>query len=139
MATLTSGFSGADIANLANEAAILSVRNNETSITNNILYKAYEKITIGLPQENENRPKEVLELVANHEIGHAMMVLLFKDMFDIQKVTIQSNKNGAGGYTLFTPNESYANFPSKKFLLANMIVSMGGRAAESVYLKHNIK
>ena len=60
-------------------------------------------------------------------------------MFDLQKVTIQSNKNGAGGYTLFTPKDNYANFPTKKFLLANMIISMGGRAAEAIYSNKNKK
>ena len=132
IATLTTGFSGADIANLANEAAILSVRYNETFITEKCLYDAYEKITIGLPVVKENRNKETIKLVAYHEIGHAMLVALFKDMFDLQKITINSNKNGAGGYTLFTPKESYNNFPTKKFMLANMIIAMGGRAAEVI-------
>ena len=53
LATLTGGFSGADIANLANEAAILSVRYNETSITNDNIYQAFEKVTIGLPQKQK--------------------------------------------------------------------------------------
>lgn len=132
IASLTTGFSGADIANLANEAAILSVRYNETFITEKCLYDAYEKITIGLPVLKENRNKETIELVAYHEIGHAMLVALFKDMFDLQKITINSNKNGAGGYTLFTPKETYNNFPTKKFMLANMIIAMGGRAAEVI-------
>tara|TARA_B100001027_G_scaffold198476_1_gene156603 strand:- start:411 stop:2411 length:2001 start_codon:yes stop_codon:yes gene_type:complete len=132
IATLTTGFSGADIANLANEAAILSVRYNETFITEKCLYDAYEKITIGLPVLKENRNKETIELVAYHEIGHAMLVALFKDMFNLQKITINSNKNGAGGYTLFTPKETYNNFPTKKFMLANMIIAMGGRAAEVI-------
>ena len=53
-------------------------------------------------------------------------------MFNLQKVTINSNKNGAGGYTLFTPKDTYSEYPTKKFLLANMIIAMGGRAAEVV-------
>jgi cell division protease FtsH len=60
------------------------------------------------------------------------MALLFKDMFDVQKVTINSNKNGAGGYTLFTPKSQYSEYPTKRFLLANMMIAMGGRAAEVV-------
>lgn len=136
LARLTGGFSGADIANLANEAAILSVRYNETSITDKTIYDAFEKITIGLPSANENRPKDVIQLVSAHEIGHALMAHLFKDMFTIQKVTINSNKNGAGGYTLFTPKDKYESFPTKKFLLANLMISLGGRAAEQVYYKY---
>tara|TARA_B100001758_G_scaffold247706_1_gene266663 strand:- start:6351 stop:8267 length:1917 start_codon:yes stop_codon:yes gene_type:complete len=129
---LTTGFSGADIANLANEAAILSVRYNETGITKNCLYDAYEKMTIGLPKKYENRNDKILNMVAYHETGHTITALLFNDMFNIQKVTINSNKNGAGGYTLFTPKDSYSEYPTKKFLLANMIIAMGGRAAEVI-------
>ena len=129
---LTTGFSGADIANLANEAAILSVRYNQTEITKDCLYDAYEKMTIGLPKKTENRNTHILNMVAYHETGHTITALLFNDMFNLQKVTINSNKNGAGGYTLFTPKDSYSEYPTKKFLLANMIIAMGGRAAEVV-------
>ena len=132
VATLTSGFSGADIANLANEAAILSVRYNETSITDRCLYDAYEKITIGLPVKNDERSTEIKRLVSYHEIGHAVIVSLFNDMFNLQKVTINSNKNGAGGYTLFTPKTEYETFPTKRYMLANMIIALGGRAAEVI-------
>ena len=129
---LISGFSGADIANLANEAAILSVRMNNTLIERQNLFDAYEKMTIGLPKKYDFRSNEILELVAYHETGHALMALLFKDMFDVQKVTINSNKNGAGGYTLFTPKSQYSEYPTKRLLLANMMIAMGGRAAEVV-------
>ncbi len=132
LSALTSGFSGADIANLANEAAILSVRYNETSINKKCTLDAYEKMTIGIPNMKETREKKILELVAYHETGHALMAKLFDDFFDIRKVTINSNKGGAGGYTLFTPKERYQNYPTKKFMLANLIVALGGRAAEKV-------
>ena len=136
LARLTGGFSGADIANLANEAAILSVRYNDTYITENTIYDAFEKMTIGLPSASENRPEDVIRLVSAHELGHALIAHLFKDMFTIQKVTINSNKNGAGGYTLFTPKDKYESFPTKKFLLANLMISLGGRAAEQVYYSY---
>ena len=135
VATLTNGFSGADIANLANEAAILSVRFNETHISPESIYKAFEKITIGLPSSTENRPIEIVQLISAHEIGHALLAYVFKDMFNLQRVTINSNKNGAGGYTLFTPNEKYNMFPTKKFMLANLIIALGGRAAEEIIFK----
>jgi len=77
----------------------------------------------------------VINLVSAHEIGHALIAHVFKEMFDIQKVTINSNKNGAGGYTLFTPKEKYESFPTKKFLLSNLMISLGGRAAEQVFYK----
>ncbi len=135
LSVLTSGFSGADIANLANEAAILSVRYNETSITNENMYKAFEKITIGLPSNKDNRSDKIKEIVSAHEIGHALITHLFDDMFDLRRVTINANKNGAGGYTLFTPNQEYDNFPTKKFMLANLMISLGGRAAEQLYFQ----
>ena len=137
IAALTGGFSGADIANLANEAAILSVRYNQTQISPKCVIDAYEKITIGLPSATENRDKEVLELVAYHEVGHTITAMLFDDFFNVKRVTINANKGGAGGYTLFTPKERYQNFPTKKFLLANIIVSLGGRAAEVVLYDDN--
>ena len=138
LSALTSGFSGADIANLANEAAILSVRYNEPYINKKCVTDAFEKITIGLPKEDETREQAVLELVAYHEAGHTAMVKLFNEFFDLRKVTITSNQNGAGGYTLFTPKERYSNYPTKKFMLANLIVALGGRAAEVIlYRKEN--
>lgn len=131
--SLTPGFSGADIANLVNEAAIYSVRSNNTEISQENILDAYEKITIGLPSESSRPSNQEIELVSYHEIGHAYMVALFKDMFDLRKVTINENKNGAGGYTLFTPKEPFQKYASKRFVLANLIIALGGRAAE-VYL-----
>ncbi len=139
LSVLTGGFSGADIANLANEAAILSVRYNQTSINEKSLLNAYEKVTIGLPKEKETRSDNTIKMVASHEIGHALITLLFKDMFDLQKITIISNKNGAGGYTLFTPNKEYENFPTKRFMLANLMIALGGRAAEKIIFENNYK
>jgi len=135
IALLTSGFSGADIANLANEAAIYSVRRNSTNINIKDVMDAFEKTTIGLPNLKETRSDETLKLVAYHEAGHALLVLFFKEFFELQKVTIRANKNGAGGYTLFTPIEKVTEMPSKKYLLANLIISLGGRAAEIILNK----
>ena len=133
IAALTNGFSGADLANLANEAAILSVRYNETKINNDILFDAYEKITLGLKAYNQSPDPKVTELISYHEVGHGLLVHLFEEFFQLRKITIDSNKAGAGGYTLFTPLEYYSKYPSKKFCLAQLAISLGGRAAE-VYL-----
>lgn len=137
LATLTSGFSGADIANLANEAAIFSVRKNSEKITRENILDAYEKITIGLVSTTQTADEAIIDLVSNHEVGHALMVALFKDMFDLRKVTINENKSGAGGYTLFTPKERFQKYPTKKFMLANLIIALGGRAAEVYLYKKN--
>ena len=133
LATLTTGFSGAEIANLANEAAIIQVRKNETEITRESLLDAFEKVTIGLPSNVQETNEDIIELVSYHETGHALMACLFPDFFEVRKVTINANKGGAGGYTLFTPYEKYSKYATKKFMLANLIVALGGRAAE-VYL-----
>ena len=135
LSSLTAGFSGADIANLANEAAIFSVRKNESEITQTTLIDAYEKITIGLNSNIQETNPNIIELVSYHETGHALMAALFPQFFDIRKVTINANKNGAGGYTLFTPHEEYTKYATKKFILANLIIALGGRAAE-IYLNN---
>ena len=138
LSSLTAGFSGADIANLANEAAIFSVRKNSAIITREHILDAYEKITIGIVSNTQTADKYIIDLVSNHEIGHAYMVGIFKDMFDLRKVTINENKSGAGGYTLFTPKDRYQKYPTKKFMLANLIIALGGRAAEVyMYRKNN--
>ena len=130
LAELTSGFSGADIANLVNEAAIFSVRYNKTEIDQQCMLDAFEKTTIGLPKKMDNRSPDTIRLVAYHEAGHTLMAKLFSDVFDLRKITISANLNGAGGYTLFTPNERYAGFPTKRYFLAQLMLALGGRVAE---------
>ena len=135
IALLTGGFSGAELENLANEAAILSLRYNLTKINKKCMLDAYEKITIGLPSKSQTKNKDIRELVAYHEAGHTIMAKLFNDFYDVRKVTINANKGGAGGYTLFTPKEQYESYPTKKYMLANLIVALGGRAAEIILFK----
>ncbi|MBI95836.1 cell division protein FtsH [bacterium] len=132
IAKLTNGFSGADLSNLANEAAILSVRANNTNITTQNMYDAFEKMTIGLPANKDTRPKEIINMISYHEMGHAIITYLFSDMFELQAVTINANKNGAGGYTLFTPKDKYESYPTKKYILSNIMIALGGRAAEYI-------
>ena len=111
---------------------LFQLRQNKTTINSTNLIVAFEKIVIGLPKLNNNVDKEEDNLVAYHEAGHTLMALLFREFFDVRKVTINANTNGAGGYTLFTPKEKYNSYPTKKYLLANLIVTMGGRAAEII-------
>ena len=132
LSSLSSGFSGADIENLMNEACILSVRNNQTEITFINILDAFEKIQIGLPVDNSNLDPEIKELVAYHEAGHSLCALYFQNAFNFSKATIRATSNGAGGYTLFTPIEKFNSYPTKKYMLAQLVVSMGGRAAEQV-------
>ena len=136
LAKLTSGFSGADLATLANEAALLGVRYNLTDIDDNLALKAFEKMTIGLPKKYDYRTDESKMLVAVHEIGHALMVQHFDKYFKLQSVTMNANTAGAGGYTLFTPNDFYNEYPTKGYFLAQIVVALGGRAAEIVHFKN---
>lgn len=136
LASLTSGFSGASIANLINEALIFAIRNNRTEPTQADFLDAFEKIQIGLPVENENLDIETKELVAYHEAGHTLISLYFNNTFTLSRATIKPTSNGAGGYTLFTPNQKVADYPNKKYLLAQMILAMGGKAAEEILYRN---
>ena len=137
---LTIGFSGAELANLANEAAILSIRYNYPQINNKCIMDAFEKVTIGLPKIEDRRDKEIKEMVSYHECGHAINALFFEEFFVVRKITINANNKGAGGYTLYTPHEKYSNFPTKRYMLATLVIALGGRAAEILlYRKSNNK
>jgi len=135
IADLTSGFSGAQLKNLINEAAILSVRNNYTMIKENYIYDSFEKTVVGLLRNNLKTDNETINRVTIHEIGHALLVLKFKEYFDFKKVSIQSTYNGAGGYTLFTEKPEIKNegLYTKDILKKRLIIAMGGKAAESIY------
>ena len=132
LAELTSGFSGADLENLANEAAILSVRDGKTSIDDNLILKSFEKSTIGLPKKYDTRSLEVRRMIATHEAGHAVVVKEFPEYFNLRSVTMNANTGGAGGYTLFTPTDFYVEYPTKGYYMARMMVALGGRAAETL-------
>tara|TARA_A100001011_G_C14318613_1_gene849249 strand:+ start:5232 stop:7100 length:1869 start_codon:yes stop_codon:yes gene_type:complete len=135
---LTSGYSGAKIKNLLNEASILTARNNNTSISRDIILEAIEKIEIGLPINKTLDPK-INELVAFHEAGHTICTLYFDSLFNLSKTTIKPTSNGAGGYTLFTPIESMNMYPTKKYFLSQLIIALGGRAAESILYNNYVK
>jgi len=138
LAELTTGFSGADIENLANEAAILSVREGKTFIDDELILKSFEKSTIGLPKKRDTRSLEVRRLIATHEAGHAIVVQEFPEYFNLRSVTMNANTGGAGGYTLFTPTEFYAGYPTKGYYMARMMVALGGRAAEMLSWDYDI-
>ena len=139
LADLTSGFSGADLENLANEAAILSIRNNQTEIDDNLILQSFEKTTIGLPKKYDTRSLSVKKLIALHEAGHALVIKQFPEYFNLQKVTMNANTAGAGGYTLFTPRDFYNEYPTKGFYMARIIAALGGRAAEMLHSNVHLK
>jgi len=135
IAELTSGFSGAEIKNLMNEAAIFAVRNNSTTIEDQNIRDALEKLTVGIIKQNDTRSSDAIMRVSRHEIGHAFLTACFDDYFDLQKVSIQSTYNGAGGYTLFRthPEISESGLYTKDMLLKQIIIALGGKAAEYVF------
>ena len=135
IAELTDGFSGAQLKNLINEAAILSARNNYTTIQEKYIFDSFEKLVVGLIKQNATVIESTKLRVAIHESGHSILALKFKDYFDFKKASIQPTYNGAGGYTIFTekPNIKEGGLYTKDVLKKRLIVSMGGKAAESIY------
>ena len=139
IAELTSGFSGAQLKNLINEAAILSARYNYTTIQEKYIFDAFEKSVVGLIKTNATIAPATKLRVALHEAGHALLTLKFNEYFDFQKVSIQPTYNGAGGYTLFSekPEIKEGGLYTKDLFKKRLIITMGGKAAESIYYGDN--
>ena len=135
IAEFTDGFSGAQLKNLINEAAILSVRNNYTLIQEKYVYDSFEKLIVGLIKSNASVSPNTKTRVSIHESGHTLLALLFNEYFVFQKVSIQPTYNGAGGYTIFgeTSEVKEGGLYTKDMLKKRLIVSMGGKAAESIF------
>jgi cell division protease FtsH len=131
---LTSGFSGAQIKNLLNEAAIYAARRNETTILETDLINSVDKLIVGLVKRNDTRSEDARYRIAVHETGHALLTVLFYNYFELKKVTTQSTYNGAGGYTLFNEmrNISESGLYTKDLLKKRLIIGMGGKAAENI-------
>lgn len=130
LSQISEGFSGADIKNLVNEAAIYAIRTLRPSIDESCFYYAFEKKVVGLSKSVETRDKTVLKQIAMHEAGHAYMVKHFENFFDLRLVTVNQNLGGAGGYTLYTTKKQYLDLPTKEFLLAKICTMLGGRVIE---------
>jgi len=139
LAKLTSGFSGAQLSNLVNEAAILAARSGDLVIRQRFLDDALEKLLIGIKKRVDTRDDTTKRRIAIHEVGHAFVVQQYPDYFDLQKISIQPTYSGAGGYTIFTEKESIAEYGlyTKDFLMKRLMVAMGGKAAEAVYYGEN--
>jgi len=133
--SLTAGYSGAQLKNLLNEAAILVARLGMKEITSDFVFQALEKLMVGVIKRNETRDENTLERVAIHEIGHTLAVLDSPDIFDFEKVTIQATYNGAGGYTIFREKEALmeGGMYTKDILMRRLMVALGGKAAETIY------
>lgn len=130
LAAKTAGSSGADLANMANEAAIIAARRNKKKITNEELTEAFERVAIGPERKAKVMNDHEKELTAYHEAGHAIVGHVLPDSDPVHKVTIIP-RGGTGGVTWFLPPEdkSYTNVYEFKDILAR---AMGGRIAEQI-------
>jgi cell division protease FtsH len=129
LANRTPGFSGADLANLLNEAAILATRYKKSTISKNEVNEAADRIIGGIagtPMEDSKNKR----LIAYHEVGHAIAGSVLKSHDEVEKVTI-TPRGPAKGLTWFTPEEDQSLL-SRSALLARIITTLGGRAAEQV-------
>lgn len=129
LANRTPGFSGADLANLLNEAAILATRYKKSSITKNEVNEAADRIIGGIAgtpmEDNKNK-----RLIAYQEVGHAIIGSVLKSHDEVEKITLVP-RGGSKGLTWFTPEEDQT-LVSRSELLARIITTLGGRAAEQV-------
>ena len=130
-----SGFSGAQIKNVVNEAAILAAREGKVILTQKMFMDVLEKLLIGIKKSVETRDFNALKRVAIHELGHALLVLQFNEYFDFKKVTISSTYSGAGGYTVYSDKEniSTAGMYTKDMLKKRLAIILGGKAAEFIF------
>jgi len=134
IAALTPGFSGADLANLVNEAAILATRRNAASITLDDFTRAIERIVAGLEKKNRLLNPYERKVVAYHETGHALVRLALPGVETVHKVSIIPRGIGALGYNIQRPTED-RYLMTEGELMNKMAVLMGGRAAEILVFK----
>ena len=133
VAQRTPGFSGADLANLMNEAAITSAKTGEKFITQNNLYNSLEKVILGPEKKSKVISKKEKEISAYHEAGHSLVAACLEEADEVQKVSIIS-RGFAGGYTLKLPNEENRLKSTSQFL-SELAVLFGGYAAEEITFK----
>jgi cell division protease FtsH len=135
LAAKTAGSSGADLANIANEAAIIAARRNSKKISNADLTEAFEKVAIGPERKTKVMNEEEKRMTAYHEAGHAIVGHILPDSDPVHKVTIIP-RGGTGGVTWFLPPEdrSYTSIIEFKDILAR---ALGGRVAEKIIYGEN--
>ncbi|WP_294579354.1 ATP-dependent zinc metalloprotease FtsH [uncultured Thomasclavelia sp.] len=131
IAQRTPGFSGAELENVLNEAALLAVRENHKVISMDDIDEAVDRVLGGPAKKSRKYTERERRLVAYHEAGHAVIGLTLEDANKVQKVTIIP-RGQAGGYNLMTPKEE-TYFQTKSQLMANIAGFMGGRVAEEIF------
>ena len=129
IAALTAGFSGADLENLVNEAAILATRRRAEAVTMEDFTKAIERIIAGAERKSRVLSEREREVVAHHEMGHALVALAIPGTDPVHKISVIPRGVGALGYTIQRPSED-RYLLTREDLLAKIAVLLGGRAAE---------
>ena len=128
----TAGFTGAELANILNESAIIATMNGHDFITNKDIEDAVKKVTVGLEKQSRVVPEKDKRLTAFHEAGHAIVSSMLESQKDIKEVSIIP-RGVAGGYTMYRTNED-KYFISKTEMEEKLVALMGGRAAEKIAL-----
>ena len=131
IARTTPGFSGADLANICNEAALLAARNNLEAVTQKLLEEARDKVSYGTERRSRKITDKERKLTAYHEAGHTLVALHTPDCTPIHKVTIIPRGHAYLGATFTMPKEDVYT-KSRNELVAEMAMTMGGRAAEEI-------
>jgi cell division protease FtsH len=134
VASMTPGFVGADLANLVNEATLLAVRHNKEKVGMSEFQEAVERIIAGLEKKNRLINEKEREIVAYHEVGHALVALSLPDTDPVRKISIVPRGVAALGYTLQVPTED-RYLMARSELLNKIAVALGGRAAEEIQFK----
>jgi cell division protease FtsH len=135
IAALTPGFTGADLANLVNEAALVATRRGDTQIHKSDFTAAIERIVAGLERKNRLINPREREIVAHHEMGHALVAAALPGTDPVHKVSIIPRGIGALGYTIQRPTDD-RYLMTREELEAKMAVLLGGRAAEQIVFGH---
>lgn len=132
IAQLTIGFTGADLENLLNEAALLAARRHKKAITDEEIQDAITRVEMGTEKKSHKYSDKAKKLTAYHEAGHAVASYFLENHDPVKEISIIPRGLGAGGYTMYQPQEE--NYTSKNEMLDSLVSMMGGRVAESLAL-----
>ena len=129
----TTGFAGADLANVVNEAALLAVRNGRKKVTMEDFNDAIDKVSIGLKKKSRKENKKEIRLVSVHETGHALVAAFTPEHEPVNKITVVPRSHGVGGFTQYREEEEKF-IMTRKDMMNEVDSLLGGRAAEQIIL-----
>ena len=130
----TTGFAGADLANVVNEAALLAVRNKRKKVTMEDFNEAIDKVSIGLKKKSRKDNKKQMRLTSVHETGHALVAAFTPDHEPVNKITVVPRSHGIGGFTQYREEQEEKFCLTYKDMINEVDCCLGGRAAEEIML-----